>query len=65
MAPSDAVPLAFERAGVSMHDVNFNEINEAFSVIALYQVRNGDQRGHKHFRELHCTLTFSCMYFAF
>ncbi|CAM9914325.1 unnamed protein product [Ascophyllum nodosum] len=35
VAPSDAVPLALERAGVSMHDVDFHEINEAFSVVAL------------------------------
>lgn len=35
VAPSDAVPLALERAGLSMHDVDFHEINEAFSVVAL------------------------------
>lgn len=35
VAPSDAVPLALERSGLSMHDVDFHEINEAFSVVAL------------------------------
>lgn len=35
VAPSDAVPLALERAGVSFNDVDFHEINEAFSVVAL------------------------------
>eukprot|EP00752_Nemacystus_decipiens_P012171 g10789.t1 len=35
VAPSDAVPVALKNAGVSLGDVDFHEINEAFSVVAL------------------------------
>lgn len=35
VAPADAVPLALKRAGMSLGDVDFHEINEAFSVVAL------------------------------
>lgn len=35
VAPADAVPLALKRAGLSLEDVDFHEINEAFSVVAL------------------------------
>ncbi|CAM9683446.1 unnamed protein product [Pylaiella littoralis] len=35
VAPSDAVPMALENAGISLRDVDFHEINEAFSVVAL------------------------------
>ncbi|KAJ1393748.1 acetyl-CoA acetyltransferase [Ochromonadaceae sp. CCMP2298] len=35
VAPSDAVPLAYAHAGVSASDVQFHEINEAFSVVSL------------------------------
>eukprot|EP00904_Undaria_pinnatifida_P002108 jgi/Undpi1/11899/HiC_scaffold_4.g01598.m1 len=35
VAPSDAVPIALDRAGMSLKDVDFHEINEAFSVVAL------------------------------
>lgn len=34
-APSNAVPIAVERAGMAMQDVEYHEINEAFSVVAL------------------------------
>ncbi len=34
-APSKAIPLALERAGLSTADVDFFEINEAFSVVSL------------------------------
>ncbi|TNE79191.1 MAG: acetyl-CoA C-acyltransferase [Bacteroidetes bacterium] len=34
-APSKAIPLAAQRAGISLDDVDFFEINEAFSVVAL------------------------------
>lgn len=35
IAPSDAVPRALAHAGVSQSDVQYHEINEAFSVVAL------------------------------
>jgi len=35
VAPSDAVPRALKHAGMSLNDVHFHEINEAFSVVAL------------------------------
>ncbi len=34
-APSDAIPLALNKAGVSKDDIDLYEINEAFSVVAL------------------------------
>lgn len=34
-APSNAAPIAVERAGMTMQDVEYHEINEAFSVVAL------------------------------
>lgn len=34
-APSKAIPLALQRAGKSIADVDFFEINEAFSVVSL------------------------------
>ncbi|MCY1519840.1 Acetyl-CoA acetyltransferase [compost metagenome] len=34
-APSKAIPLALDRAGLSPADVDFFEINEAFSVVSL------------------------------
>lgn len=34
-APSDAVPLALKHAGMSLSDVEYHEINEAFAVVAL------------------------------
>jgi acetyl-CoA C-acetyltransferase len=33
--PSKAVPLAIAKAGLSASDIDFYEINEAFSVVAL------------------------------
>uniref|UniRef100_A0AAV1VCX6 Acetyl-CoA acetyltransferase n=1 Tax=Peronospora matthiolae TaxID=2874970 RepID=A0AAV1VCX6_9STRA len=35
IAPSKAVPLALNHAGLQMSDVDYHEINEAFSVVAL------------------------------
>lgn len=34
-APSKALPKAVEKAGLKMEDINFFELNEAFSVVAL------------------------------
>jgi acetyl-CoA C-acetyltransferase len=34
-APSNAVPIAVSRAGMSLDDIEYHEINEAFSVVAL------------------------------
>jgi acetyl-CoA C-acetyltransferase len=34
-APSKAIPLALHRAGLSANDIDFFEINEAFSVVAI------------------------------
>ncbi|MFN5319457.1 MAG: acetyl-CoA C-acyltransferase [Bacteroidia bacterium] len=34
-APAKAIPLAIAKAGLTAHDVDFYEINEAFSVVAL------------------------------
>eukprot|EP00804_Cyclotella_cryptica_P022023 CCRYP_000932-RA/>CCRYP_000932-RA protein AED:0.23 eAED:0.23 QI:261/1/1/1/1/1/2/171/411 len=34
-APSKAVPMAVERAGMALNDVEYHEINEAFSVVAI------------------------------
>lgn len=35
IAPAKAVPKALKRAGLSMSDVDYHEINEAFSAVAL------------------------------
>ena len=34
-APTKAVPLALERAGLTASDIDFFEVNEAFSVVPL------------------------------
>lgn len=34
-APSKAIPLALHRAGLSVNDIDFYEINEAFSVVSI------------------------------
>ena len=34
-APSKAIPIAVERAGLTLNDIEYHEINEAFSVVAL------------------------------
>lgn len=34
-APSDAIPIALDKAGITKDDVDLFEINEAFSVVAL------------------------------
>lgn len=39
IAPSDAVPRALQRAGLTAGDVHYHEINEAFSVVALANMR--------------------------
>ncbi|KAE9041228.1 Acetyl-CoA acetyltransferase [Phytophthora rubi] len=39
IAPSKAVPLALHHAGVQLSDVDYHEINEAFSVVALANMR--------------------------
>lgn len=37
--PSLAVPVALERAGLAASDIDYHEINEAFSVVALANMR--------------------------
>jgi len=37
--PSLAVPKALQKAGVAMHEVDFVEINEAFSVVSLVNIQ--------------------------
>lgn len=39
IAPSDAVPRALTHAGLTMNDIDYHEINEAFSVVALANVQ--------------------------
>ena len=39
IAPADAVPRAFKHAGVTAKDVEYHEINEAFSVVSLANMR--------------------------
>lgn len=39
IAPSKAVPLAVHNAGLSLQDIEYHEINEAFSVVALANMR--------------------------
>lgn len=34
-APSKAVPVAVERAGMTLNDIEYHEINEAFSVVSI------------------------------
>lgn len=38
-APSKAVPIALRRAGVEASDIDFHEINEAFAVVVLANMR--------------------------
>jgi acetyl-CoA C-acetyltransferase len=38
-APSKAVPIALKRAGLTAKDMQFHEVNEAFSVVALANAR--------------------------
>jgi acetyl-CoA C-acetyltransferase len=38
--PSLAVPRALQNAGVSASDIDFHEINEAFAVVVLANMRN-------------------------
>lgn len=39
IAPADAVPRALQHAGMSLQDVEYHEINEAFAVVALANAR--------------------------
>ncbi|KAI9915408.1 hypothetical protein PsorP6_007387 [Peronosclerospora sorghi] len=39
IAPSKAVPLALNHAGLQLRDVDYHEINEAFSVVVLANMR--------------------------
>lgn len=39
IAPADAVPRAVKNAGMTLKDVHYHEINEAFSVVALANAR--------------------------
>lgn len=39
VAPSLAVPVALKNAGISDKDVDFHEVNEAFSVVALANIQ--------------------------
>ena len=39
IAPADAVPRALKNAGMTLGDVHYHEINEAFSVVALANAR--------------------------
>ena len=34
-APAKAIPLALEKSGISINDVDYFELNEAFSVVGL------------------------------
>ena len=38
-APADAVPRALSNAGIEPRDVDFHEINEAFSLVAIVNAR--------------------------
>ncbi|HIA35399.1 MAG TPA: acetyl-CoA C-acyltransferase [Flavobacteriales bacterium] len=38
-APSEALPKAVEKAGLSLNDIEYFELNEAFSVVGLVNVR--------------------------
>ncbi len=38
-APSEALPKAVEKAGLSLNDIEYFELNEAFSVVGLVNIR--------------------------
>ena len=38
-APADAIPLALRHAGLSLTDIDYHEINEAFAVVPLVNAR--------------------------
>src|SRR4030095_7278374 len=40
--PSVAVPKAVKKAGLKMSDINFFELNEAFSVVGIVNMKNMD-----------------------
>lgn len=46
-APSKAIPLALQRAGKSINEVDFFEINEAFSVVSLANNKEMDLNADK------------------
>jgi len=37
-APAKAIPLALEKSGISINDVDYFELNEAFSVVGLANI---------------------------
>mmetsp|Transcript_4354 Transcript_4354/g.9695 ORF Transcript_4354/g.9695 Transcript_4354/m.9695 type:complete len:417 (+) Transcript_4354:119-1369(+) len=39
IAPSNAAPIAVQRSGMQMQDIDYHEVNEAFSVVALANMR--------------------------
>lgn len=39
IAPSDAIPRAAAHAGIAIKDIEYHEINEAFSVVALVNAK--------------------------
>lgn len=60
VAPSDAVPLALKNAGISLGDVDFHEINEAFSVVALANMQVKQYYGVPGVTEPHRRATAVC-----
>ena len=38
-APAEAIPRALHRANLSLKDVDYHEINEAFAVVPLVNAR--------------------------
>lgn len=38
-APADAVPVALKNSGLALSDIEYHEINEAFSVVALANIK--------------------------
>jgi acetyl-CoA C-acetyltransferase len=39
IAPAKAVPLALKRAGMQLSDVDYHEVNEAFSAVAIANIK--------------------------
>ena len=38
--PAKALPIALNKAGLSVNDVDYYELNEAFSVVGLANIKN-------------------------
>ena len=38
-APSEAIPHALKMAGMTLKDIDYHEVNEAFAVVALANAR--------------------------